>query len=101
MAVSQGRFLQRSYKSSFNKLSRTKYRHLFLFAGQFRYVSTATSKETVGNFGGNNIDTVESWKVFLKHLDKQVLTYYVRKGNGDFPRLDISPIPELLKQIFI
>ena len=99
VAVSQGRFLQRSYKSSFNKLSRTKYRHLFLFAGQFRYVSTATSKETVENFGGNNIDTVESWKVFLKHLDKQVLTYYVRKGNGDFPRLDISPIPELLKQI--
>lgn len=99
VAVSQGRSLQRSYKSSFNKLSRTKYRNLFLSAGKFRYVSTATNKETVENFGGNNIDTVESWKVFLKCLDKQVLTYYVRKGNGDFPRLDLSPIPELLKQI--
>lgn len=99
VAISQGRSLQRSYESSFYKLSRTKYRNLFLLAGQFRYVSTATNKETVENFGGNNIDTVESWKVLLKHLDKQVLTYYVRKGNGDFPRLDIAPIPELLKQI--
>jgi retron-type reverse transcriptase len=80
-------------------LNRIKYRNLFLFAGQFRYVSTATSKETVENFDGNNIDTVESWKVLLKHLDKQVFTYYVRKGNGDSLRLDIAPIPELLKQI--
>jgi len=59
----------------------------------------ATNKKIVENFGGSNIDTVESWKVFLKCLNKQVLTYYVRKGNGDLPRLDISPIPELLKQI--
>lgn len=99
VVVSRGRSLQRSYESSFNKLSRIKYRNLFLFAGQFRYVSTATSKETVENFDGNNIDIVESWKVLLKHLDRQVFTYYVRKGNGDSLRLDIGPIPELLKQI--
>jgi hypothetical protein len=35
VAVSRGRSLQRSYKPSFNKLSRTEYRNLFLSAGQF------------------------------------------------------------------
>jgi hypothetical protein len=99
VTVSQGRSLQRSCEPSFYELSRTKYRNLFLFAGQFRYVSTVINKETVENFGGNNIDTVESWKVFLTHLNKQVLTYYVRKGTGNFSRLDIAPIPELLKQL--
>lgn len=99
VAISRGRFLQRSCELSFYKLGRIKYRNSFLFAGKFRYVSTATSKKTVENFGGNNIDTVESWKVLLKRLNKQVLAYDVRKGNESYPRLDITPIPELLKQI--
>lgn len=97
--VSLGRFSQKSYEPSFYKLSRTKYRNLFLFTGQFRYFSTATNKEIVENFGGNNIDTVESWKSFLKFLDQQILTHYVRKENGDFPKLSIAPFSELLKQI--
>ena len=97
--IGPGRSLQRFCEPFFYKLSRTKYRSLCLFAGQFRYVSIATSKETVENFGGNSIDTVESWKMLLKHLNKQVLTHYVRKGKGDFIKLSSAPIPELLKQI--
>jgi retron-type reverse transcriptase len=93
------RFSQKSYEPSFYELSRTKYRNLFLFTGQFRYVSTATNKETVENFGGNNIDTIKSWKSFLKFLDQQIFTNYVRKENGDFPKLSIAPFSELLKQI--
>ena len=99
VTISRGGFLQRPYKLFFYKLSRIKCRNLFLFAGQFRHVSTATNKETVENFDGNSIDTVESWKVLLKHLNKQVLTHYVRKGDGNFPGIDNAPIPELLKQI--
>ena len=99
VTISRGGFLERPYRLFFYKLSRIKCRNLFLFAGQSRHVSTATNKETVENFDGNSIDTVESWKVLLKHLNKQVLTHYVRKGDGNFPRLDNAPIPELLKQI--
>ena len=77
--ASKGEIFKNFCGLSLYKLSRTKYQDLFLFAGQSRYVSTATNKETVENFGGNVIDTVESWKASLKLLNKQVLTNYVRK----------------------
>lgn len=93
------RFSQKSYKSFFYKVSRTKYRNLFLCTGQFRYVSIATSKETVETFGGNNIDRVEYWKSFLKSFDQPIFTHYVLKENGDFPMLSIAPFSELLAQI--
>jgi hypothetical protein len=97
--VIQDKLLQGYYKSFFfNNLSRTKHRNLFSLAGQFRFVSTGISQKIAGTFGGNNIDTLKSWKGFLNYLDKQVLKYYVRKKNGDFPRLDTPPISELLKQ---
>lgn len=97
--VVQDKLLQGYYKSFlFNNLSRTKHRNLFLPAGQFRFVSTRTSQKIVETFGGNNIDTLKSWKAFLNYLNKQVLKYYVQKENGDFPRLDNPPISELLKQ---
>lgn len=99
VVVGLRRFLQKSYKPLFYEVSRTKYQNLFLFMGQFRYVSTATNQEIVENFGGNNIDRVESWKSFLKFLDQHILTYYVLKENGDFPMLSIAPFPELLEQI--
>ena len=39
--------------------------------------------------------------MLLKRLNKQVLTYYVKKRNGDFPELNRTPISEILKQIKI
>ena len=99
--VSSGRFSQKSYNPSFHKLSRTKYRNLFRFMGQFRYVSTANNKEPVENFGGDSIDTVESWKFFLKSLDQQSSINYVQKENGEFPQLSTAPFFELFKQIKI
>lgn len=99
VVVGLRRFLQKSYRPFFYKVSRAKYQNLFLFTGQFRYVSTGSNKEIVENFGGNNIDRVESWKSFLKFFDQQILTYYVQKENGDFPMLSIAPFPELLEQV--
>jgi hypothetical protein len=60
VVVGLRRFSQKSYKPFFYKLSRTKYPNLFFFTGSFRYVSTVTNQKIVENFGGNNIDRVES-----------------------------------------
>ena len=57
---SQVKFLQRSCESFFYELSRTKYRNLFIFVGQLRYVSTVINKKTVENFGGNHINVIKS-----------------------------------------
>lgn len=89
------------YKPSFYKLSRAKYRNLFLFTGQFRYVSIVLNKKTVENFSGNIFEIVEYWQIFLTCIEKQVLIYYVRTKSGEFSKSNFFSFLELFKNINI
>lgn len=83
----------------FCNLSRIKCWNIFFFKKQFRIITTVSTKKTVKNFDRNNIDTLESWKVSLEFIEKQISTMYIRKKNNEPPKLNISPFPELFKQV--